>query len=140
MDSKPAKSTKAENKRHATSIYHAVQGKKPTKPEPTKSLDSAVNDIYLQAHNHRNKLVTFYIVYTVAFSIFVALLITYQAMVRSIPGKETIEVIPEWALSLLVAGMFGQFISLLTIVTTKVWTFEPFLNHAKRDPKSPSNT
>lgn len=98
-------------------------------PTPKKSLDKAVDDIYLQAHSHRNRLVSFYIMYTVAFSIFVAGLITYQAAVRTQPGNATLEVIPEWALGLLVAGMFGQFISLLTIVTKKVWTFEPFLDH-----------
>lgn len=105
-----------------------------------RNLDKAIDEIYLQAHVHRNKLVNFYIIYTVTFSIFVALLVVFQAAVRTVPGSETVEIIPEWTLSLLVAGMFGQFISLLTIVTTKVWTFEPFLkHHLDQQTKTPDN-
>ena len=126
-------------KREANSIYRSISsGKNGVKDLTVSSkhaastqrpLDKAIDDIYLQAHVHRNRLVTFYIIYTVSFSLFVALLITLQAFARTVPGKETIELIPQWALNLLVAGMFGQFISLLTIVTKKVWTFEPFLQH-----------
>ena len=67
-----------------------------------RPLDKAIDDIYLQAHVHRNRLVTFYIVYTVIFSIFVATLIMFQAAARTVEGKETIELVPEWALNILV--------------------------------------
>ena len=129
-------------KRQSNAIYRSLSSDKPESNVPPRNLDQAIDDIYLQAFHHRNRLVTFYIVYTVAFSVFVGLLIVFQAVFRATPGNSEREIIPEWTLSLLVAGMFGQFISLLTIVTTKVWTFEPFLNHHKdyRQPGANSET
>lgn len=126
--------SKRYTKRESNAIYRSLPASKPASTTPPRSLDKAVDDIYLQAFHHRNRLVTFYIIYTVAFSLFVGMLVVFQAAVRTVPGNETLEIIPEWTLSLLVAGMFGQFISLLTIVTTKVWTFEPFLNHSLQKP------
>lgn len=122
------------SKREANAIYRSFVDEDQTvthvhKTGDRRSLDRAIDEIYLQAHSHRNKLVTFYIIYTVAFSLFVSVLIIMQAAARTVEGKEAIELIPEYALNLLVVGMFGQFISLLTIVTKKVWTFEPFLKH-----------
>ncbi|MCP3702013.1 MAG: hypothetical protein GY954_03670, partial [Alteromonas sp.] len=117
------------SKREANAIYRSLSDTTPPEKKPKRSLDRAIDDIYLQAHAHRNRLVTFYIIYTVIFSLFVAGLITFQAAARTVEGKEAIELIPQEALNLLVVGMFGQFISLLTIVTKKVWTFEPFLKH-----------
>ncbi len=124
------------SKRQSNAIYRSLTSSKPETSTPTRSLDKAIDDIYLQAYHHRNRLVAFYIIYTVTFSVFVGLLIVFQAIIRTDPGNSNLEIVPEWTLSLLVAGMFGQFISLLTIVTTKVWTFEPFLNHHKDYRKS----
>ena len=129
MATKRGSTTGKITKREANAIYRSLNVDEPAEIPPTRTLDGAINDIYLQAHRHRDRLVTFYVIYTVVFSVFVATLIMFQAAARTVEGKETIELVPQWALNLLVAGMFGQFISLLTIVTKKVWTFEPFLQH-----------
>lgn len=99
--------------------------------EPVSGLDKEVAQIFNQASEHRDKLVKFFIAYTWVFSAFVALIIIGQALVRVFaPGKENIELVPYWALNLLVVGLIGQFITLLAIVTRKVWLFEAFFKHA----------
>ena len=99
--------------------------------EPVSGLDKEVAGIFKQASEHRDKLVTFFIAYTWVFSGFVALIIIGQALTRALlPGKESIELVPYWALNLLVVGLIGQFITLLAIVTRKVWLFEEFFKHA----------
>lgn len=94
---------------------------------PNEALDKAYLKIYDQAHVHRNKLLGFYIWYTILFSLLVFILIFLQAQTRLIIGSEQFEIIPEWGLNILTTGMFGQFIILLAIVTRKVWNFESFL-------------
>jgi len=101
----------------------------PKNAKPKNGLDEEIAAIYTQAKNHREKLITFYIWYTIVLSAFIMAIILLQANARLSEGNQQIELIPQWALSILVAGMFGQFIGLLTIVTKKVWTFEPFLKH-----------
>lgn len=97
---------------------------------PEKGLDHDVADIYKQAHKHRNKLLNFFIWYTIMLSFFVLAIIFLQIHARiSLPNQEQLEIVPQWVLYLLVGGMFGQFIGLLAIVTRKVWTFEPFFKH-----------
>jgi hypothetical protein len=106
----------------------------------TPDMGALVGQIYGQAKTHRDQLIRFYIWYTCILSGLVMGLIFVQAGARlMISGDETIELIPQWALNLIVIGMFGQFIGLLTIVTQKVWDFGPFLAHAKNNvPKQPS--
>ena len=112
--------------------------KKPAIAGPNKNLDRLVGDIFEQAREHRTKLIRFYVWYTSILSSLVMMLIFFQAAVRLfVYSKDSIELIPEWALNLIVIGMFGQFIGLLTIVTTKVWEFKPFLDHAKKITKNP---
>jgi hypothetical protein len=101
----------------------------------SKDLDKLVQEIFDQAAKHRNRLVWFYILYTSIFSLFVLSLIALQAWVRW-KNSPHIELIPAWALNLILVGMFGQFIGLLTIVTTKVWEFKSFLDHAKQHVRS----
>lgn len=104
------------------------------KPKP--GLDEEVADIYSQASKHRSLLVWFYIIYTSVFSLYVIAIITFQAYLRvQNVDFRNIEIIPEWALYILISGMFGQFIGLLAIVTKKVWTFEPFFKHADTQHK-----
>jgi hypothetical protein len=99
--------------------------------KPILGLDDEVTAIYRQAGKHRNRLINFFIIYTIGISIFVLGIIILQAFARMlIKDEHTIELIPQWALYLLVVGLFGQFIGLLTIVTKKVWTFEAFFKHA----------
>jgi hypothetical protein len=99
--------------------------------EPISGLDREVSDIFQQAADHRDRLINFFIRYTWVFSIFVATVIIGQAAARALmPGMQTVELIPYWALNLLVVGLIGQFITLLTIVTKKVWLFEEFFKHA----------
>jgi glucan phosphoethanolaminetransferase (alkaline phosphatase superfamily) len=96
-------------------------------------LDAHVNNIFSQTYNHRDRLIKFYIWYTCVLSALVMTLLFAQAAVRLFgDGKDSLELIPERALSLVVVGMFGQFIGLLTIVTKKAWGFKPFLDHALR--------
>ena len=73
------------------------------------------------------------------FSGVVAVLIFGQALIRwLVPEMKDAELVPYWALNLLVIGLVGQFIALLTIVTKKVWLFEEFFKQAsvKTDPDS----
>lgn len=103
----------------------------PKTTERVSGLDGEVTDIFRQALIHRDKLINFFVRYTWVFSIFVAFIVIGQAVVRAaIPGKESVELIPYWALNLLVVGLVGQFITLLQIVTKKVWLFEAFFKHA----------
>lgn len=104
-----------------------LSGHELEKPDPT--IEHEVTKIYTQAHSHRNRLVNFYIWYTVIFSLFVAGIIGLQAYVRIDNHDSNFNVIPPWGLNLLVTGMFGQFVGLLAIVTQKVWDFKPFLSH-----------
>ena len=105
--------------------------------EPISGLSEEVAAIFQQASDHREKLVKFFISYTWVFSGFVALIIIGQALVRTfMPGKESVEIVPYWALNLLVVGLVGQFIALLTIVTKKVWLFEEFFKQADVHHKS----
>lgn len=104
--------------------------------ELDKDLSDLVADIFEQAKKHRDWLIKFYILYTVVLSFLVMMLIFVQAGVRLWNDKDAnLELIPQWALDLIIVGMFGQFIGLLTIVTKKVWEFKPFLDHAKRGVK-----
>jgi hypothetical protein len=107
--------------------------------KPKKGLDEEVKEIFRQAYDHREKLINFYIWYTVIFSIVVIWLVFLQVQARLIEGNENLEIVPQWVLYLLVAGMFGQFIGLLTIVTKKVWTFEPFFKHHADSTKNPKS-
>lgn len=110
----------------------------PENRAPKKGLDEYVTGIYQQASDHREKLINFYIWYTIIISAFIACLIFIQAKVRLIPENENLEIIPQWTFYLLVTGMFAQFIGLLTIVTKKVWTFEPFFKHHRDSKKTNS--
>lgn len=91
------------------------------KPDPT--VEKEITGIYTQARGHRNKLVNFYIIYTIIFTLFVLLLIAWQAYIRVEWHDGKFEIIPQWGLNLLVTGMFAQFVGLLTIVTKRVWDF-----------------
>lgn len=118
----------------AADVFSRLTRSSSTEPEASvklSGLDDEVTNIFKQALQHRDKLVTFFVQYTWVFSAFVAMIIIGQAVVRAaVPGKENIELIPYWALNLLVVGLIGQFITLLTIVTKKVWLFEAFFKHA----------
>jgi hypothetical protein len=118
-------------------LFIRLQGDDTAEPN-TKEPDQKFNDllekdisnIFNQAHAHRQLLIKFFIWYTCILSVFVLLIVFIQIFCRIyIPNADNFEVIPQWVLYLLVIGMFGQFIGLLTIVTTKVWTFEPFFNY-----------
>lgn len=102
---------------------------------PNKNIEDLVQDIFKQAHSHRDSLIKFYMWYTCILSGLVMLLIFGQACARFLLGAPSIELIPQWALNLIVIGMFGQFIGLLAIVTKKVWEFEPFFKHADGQTK-----
>jgi hypothetical protein len=107
--------------------------RRPQAAVPVHDLDELVSEIYTQARTHRDLLIKFYIVYTAILSGLVVLLIFWQAWARFfVHGDSKLELIPQWALNLVVVGMFGQFIGLLTIVTKRVWEFKPFLDHAKK--------
>jgi len=105
------------------------------KPDPT--VEEEVAKIYTQARTHRNRLVNFYIIYTIFFTIFVIGLIAWQAYIRVKLKSSDFQIAPQWALNLLVTGMFAQFIGLLTIVTQRVWDFEPFFAHHSQIKKAP---
>ena|SRR6266705_6045240 len=122
----------------AEGLFESLQSAKqePRTATPNKDLDGLVQEIFDQAREHRKKLITFYTRYTAILSALVMILIFWQAAARLLVyGDKTIELIPSWALNLVVAGMFGQFIGLLTIVTNRVWEFKPFLDHAQRNDK-----
>lgn len=94
-----------------------------------EGLDQEVQNIFKQASKHRQLLVLFYIIYTSVLSLAVVALIFWQAHERLVSGNPNLELIPQNALNLVVVGMFGQFIGLLTIVTKKVWEYKSFLDH-----------
>lgn len=93
---------------------------------PQKGLDSEILGIYRQALKHRDHLVKFYITYTTIFTCIIVYFLGLQAYARVVTDDPAIQLIPSDALNLLVVGMFGQFIGLLTIVTTKVWSYDKF--------------
>jgi hypothetical protein len=109
-----------------------VQLSKKELAKPDSTLEEEVTKIFKQAHSHRGWLVNFYIGYTSASTIFVFVLIGLQAHYRIIWQDSHFEIIPQWALNLLVTGMFGQFVGLLTIVTQRVWDFKPFFTYHNR--------
>jgi|SRR4051794_34603639 hypothetical protein len=114
----------------------SASDQQPQTASPNKDLEDLVTDIFEQASKHRDWLIKFYIWYTATLSLLVMFLIFVQAGSRLFVEKNTdLELIPQWALDLIIVGMFGQFIGLLTIVTKKVWEFKPFLDHAKKTPK-----
>jgi hypothetical protein len=94
--------------------------------EPDPTVEGEVTKIFTQARRHRNVLVYFYIIYTILFTVFVLAMIAIQAVVRVKWHDPHFELVPQWALNLLVTGMFAQFVGLLTIVTKQVWDFKPF--------------
>jgi hypothetical protein len=97
--------------------------------EPDPTVESEVTKIYTQARGHRNRLVWFYIWYTIIFTLFVLALITWEGYERVHLGNANFEIIPQWGLNLLVTGMFAQFIGLLKIVTERVWDFKELFSH-----------
>lgn len=96
---------------------------------PEAKVEEEVADIFAQARRHRNLLVWFYVGYTAAVTLVVFGLLIAQAVVRVSRGDGGFEIVPQWALNLLVAGMFGQFVGLLAIVTKRVWNFGDFFKH-----------
>jgi len=96
-------------------------------PDPT--VESEVTQIYTQARVHRNRLVWFYIGYTICFTLFVLALITWEGYERIHLKDPSFEILPQWGLDLLVTGMFAQFIGLLKIVTERVWDFKELFAH-----------
>ncbi len=124
----------------ADQIFELLKSKGPAQPpktaEPNKNIEELVSDIFEQAQKHRDWLIKFYIAYTVVLSLLVMILVFVQAAARLFSRENVnLELIPQWALNLIIIGMFGQFIGLLTIVTKKVWEFKPFLDHASKGPK-----
>jgi hypothetical protein len=97
------------------------------KPDPT--IETEVTAIFTQARKHRSWLVYFYIIYTIIFTLFVFYIIQKQADTRIKLNNSNFEIIPQWALNLLVTGMFAQFVGLPTIITKRVWDFRPFFTH-----------
>lgn len=128
------------NSTDAMSLFEKLQSSSTPEAhtdEPVLGLDDLVKDIFTQASNHRERLIKFFIRYTSIFSVVVGIIIVGQAIIRIVlPGKESIEIIPYWALNLLLFGMFGQFIALLAIVTRKVWSFEKFFDQASNKHSS----
>lgn len=104
--------------------------------QPNKDIDTLVSDIFEQAKNHRNLLIKFYVIFTAILSALVMILVFWQAAIRIWGEQPSLELIPQWALNLIITGMFTQFIGLLTIVTKRVWEFKPFLDHAKNNKSS----
>lgn len=100
--------------------------------KPDSTLEEEVTKIFTQARTHRGRLVNFYIFYTSASTVFVFCLIWLQAHYRVTWHDSHFEIIPQWAMNLLVTGMFGQFVGLLTIVTRRVWDFKPFFTYHNR--------
>lgn len=101
-----------------------------SKPDPT--VEDEVTRIFMQARRHRSWLVLFYIIYTVLFTAFVITLIHWQARQRVIFQDSNFEIIPQWALNILVTGMFIQFVGLLKIVTERVWDYRHFFTYHMR--------
>lgn len=108
----------------------------PAVAERDQSVEDLVRQIFQQASRHRDFLIRFYAWYTGLLSVSIVALIYLQAQARLVEGNETLELIPQWALNLVIVGMFGQFIGLLTIVTKRVWEYKPFLEHASKDHKT----
>lgn len=100
------------------------------RPDPT--IEQEVTQIFTQARAHRHDLVRFYIGYTIVFTLFVLGLIGMQAYFRVAWRDGKFEMVPQWALNLLVTGMFAQFVGLLTVVTRHVWDFESFFTYHNR--------
>lgn len=101
--------------------------------QPDESIEKEITKVYTQASRHRTELVRFYIAYTSLFTLFVLGLLGWQAYVRvKFVNRETFEIIPQWALYLLIVGMFAQFIGLLTIVTRRVWDFKSLFEHYQK--------
>jgi hypothetical protein len=94
-------------------------------------IQDEVRDIYSQAKKHRDLLLKFFIWYTILFSVFVIGIMIWQATIRQVLRQDDFEIMSQWALNILITGMFAQFIGLLTIVTKKVWDFEPFFKHSE---------
>ena len=108
--------------------------REPQVADADKTLDARVEEIFVQARDHRNLLIKFYVWYTAVLSGLVVTLIFWQAAARFfVYGDQHIELIPQWALNIIITGMFGQFIGLLTIVTKRVWEFKSFFDHAKNN-------
>lgn len=118
---------------HETELYRQLikgfelSGKQIAKPDPT--VETEITRIYTQAFDHRNRLVWFYIIYTVAFTLFVLVLIGWQGYERIHLENPKFEIVPQWGLNLLVTGMFVQFIGLLKVVTERVWDFKELFAH-----------
>lgn len=104
-----------------------LSSKELSKPDPT--VESEVTQIYTQSRVHRNRLVWFYIGYTIGFTAFVMALLVWQGYERVHLKNPRFELIPQWGLNLLVTGMFAQFIGLLKIVTERVWDLKGLLDH-----------
>jgi ABC-type transport system involved in cytochrome bd biosynthesis fused ATPase/permease subunit len=98
---------------------------------PSDSLDKRLTDIYDQAYSQRRALLRFYIWYTSILSLFVIVFILLQILTRIMTGNYGAEIMPEWALNLIIFGMFSQFIGLLTIVTKKVYDYKGLLKYIK---------
>ncbi|HEY6737041.1 MAG TPA: hypothetical protein VI322_04980 [Candidatus Saccharimonadia bacterium] len=114
-----------------------VQAPGVSKPDP--SVEEEVTKIYQQARLHRERLVSFYLWYTFLVTIAVLGLLYIQAEIRILShGK--FEIIQEWALGLLVTGMFGQFVGLLLVVTKQVWNYKEFLWHVRNHAKNSSTS
>ena len=73
--------------------------------ESNNKYDKEAHDIYSQAHDHRERLIDFYIRYTVWFSVLVAALVVLQAIIR-ITAYDLFEIMPQWTLNLVITGMF----------------------------------
>lgn len=109
----------------------------PALSKPKNGYDNEAHEIYQQAHRHRDKLINFYIAYTIGFSVIVAILVIAQAHIRTV-FNNNFEVMPQWTLNLLITGMFIQFIGLLKIVTGSVWDFKSFFaHHSSMQPTAP---
>lgn len=110
-------------------LVKGLQLSKKQLSEPDPTIESEVTKIYSQAREHRNRLVWFYISYTILFTLFVLSVIVWEGYERVHLRDHKFEVVPQWALNLLVTGMFAQFIGLLKVVTERVWDFKELLAH-----------
>lgn len=91
--------------------------------------DEDAKNIYRQAHDHRDVLIGFYKNYTIWFTVAVGFLVFLQAFCRVLDPDINFEIMPRWTLDLLITGMFGQFVSLLYIVTKNAWDYKSFFDH-----------
>jgi hypothetical protein len=97
--------------------------------DPNPGVDQAVKAIYIQAHRHRDRLISFYVWYASLFTIAVVLVLFVQSGVRIVGQDKKFEIMPEWTLDILVTGMFVQFVGLLKVVTESAWNFKAFFDH-----------